>query len=131
MSYVPPFSIIKDRFTFEGKNGDVQATIGYEELLEVIKLYLRSAVVDEAWYRETYPDVADTIDAGELLSAKHHFVEDGYFEGRMPHPVEVDEKYYLEKYPDIADGIDGGLIDSAANHFRDYGYSEGRLPAAY
>jgi len=130
MSYVAPFSVIKDRFTFSGKNGNVQATIAYEELRDVLKLCVRAVEVDEEWYRETYPDVANSIDAGVFKSAKHHFVEEGYFEGRLPSPIQVDEAYYVETYPDIARGIDEGLITSPSEHFLKFGYAEGRIPAA-
>jgi len=43
-------------------------------------------VVDEAWYRETYPDVDEAIRQGREVSAKSHFIEQGYHEGRKPAP---------------------------------------------
>ena len=45
-------------------------------------------VVDEAWYRQTYPDVDEAIRQGREVSAKSHFVEQGYHEGRKPVPDE-------------------------------------------
>jgi hypothetical protein len=43
-------------------------------------------VVDEVWYRETYPDVDEAIRIGRETSAKSHFVDQGYHEGRKPVP---------------------------------------------
>lgn len=38
--------------------------------------------VDEAWYRQAYPDVDAAIQEGTFASAAAHFVSAGYFEGR-------------------------------------------------
>jgi len=40
--------------------------------------------VDEEWYLTTYPDVADGIEAGNIVSATEHFLSNGYAEGRLP-----------------------------------------------
>jgi hypothetical protein len=64
-------------------------------------------------------------------SPKHHFVENGYFEGRRPAQFEVDVEWYLTTYPDVADGIEAGKIVSATEHFLSNGYAEGRLPSEY
>ena len=50
-----------------------------EQFVAVVKSLLRGITVDEAWYRLTYPDVDQAIKAGTFRSAKHHFVEEGYF----------------------------------------------------
>ena len=103
----------------------------YKDLLEITRLFLRGVSIDEQWYLREYPDVGDAIKNGEFKSAKHHFVENGYFEGRRPHPFEVDEGWYLLTYPDVADGIEAGNITSAQEHFVSNGYAEGRLPSEY
>jgi hypothetical protein len=97
-------------------------------MTSVIKLFLRSVEVDERWYKERYPDVAAAIDAGLYRSAKHHFIDSGYFEGRLPGEVAVSEDWYLNSYPDVAEGVKDRLFNSGAEHFRLYGYEEGRLP---
>src|SRR5262245_17834765 len=58
--------------------------ITQEQLIELVKGLLRGVVVDEAWYRMNYQDVDAAIRAGAYKSAKQHFVENGYFEGRRP-----------------------------------------------
>ena len=59
---------------------------------------------------------------------EHHFVEDGYFEGRLPFPMKVDERWYMTQYPDVADSVRRGILQSAQAHFDEDGYREGRLP---
>lgn len=84
--------------------------------------------VDEAWYLQTYEDIAGAIKEGAVQSAKQHFIDDGYFEGRRPFPIKVDERWYLAQNPDVADSIGRGDIGSAQEHFDKDGYREGRLP---
>ena len=40
-------------------------------------------------YRRAYPDVAAAIDSGSFESARQHYIEHGYFEGRSPCPGEI------------------------------------------
>jgi hypothetical protein len=61
-------------------------------------------------------------------STRDHFVQNGYFEGRRPHEIEVDEEWYLAHYDDVAEGVETGEIGSASEHFHRHGYREGRLP---
>jgi hypothetical protein len=102
-----------------------------DKIIALLKHLLRGIHVDEAWYRKKYEDVDLAIKSGSYESAKHHFVEDGYFEGRQPGPVQVDEAWYLAAYPDVAESIELGDIASAQDHFDRHGYQEGRMPAAY
>jgi hypothetical protein len=100
-----------------------------EAFLSFLRTALRGIQVDEVWYRRVYPDVDSAIKDGTYKSAKHHFVENGYFEGRKPSLIVVDEKWYKAAYPDIAEGIELGDIRSAQSHFEDHGYDEGRFPS--
>jgi hypothetical protein len=103
----------------------------YDEILGILKALLLGVPVDEKWYLNKYPDVAEAVTSGKYMSAKHHFVEEGYFEGRRPGTVAVDQNWYLSQNPDVADGIAKGEIRSVVDHFMEHGYEEGRLPAAY
>jgi hypothetical protein len=103
--------------------------MSYDEFVKIIKLLLAGTEVDEQWYLRQYDDVRTAIESGEIISAKKHFVEDGYFEGRVPFPMSVDDDWYLSQYPDVAAGIRDGTIGSAGQHFADDGYREGRYPA--
>ncbi len=129
MGYVPPFSQFKRKMRMSAANGKQGAQMDYEDLVGFIKLMLRGVPVDEQWYLTQNPDVAEAISKGLYRSAKHHFVEDGYFEGRTPCEFKVDEKWYSQTYQDVAEGIKAGSLESAKQHFLSHGYIEGRLPS--
>ena len=84
--------------------------------------------VDEPWYLEHYPDIAEAINLGLVQSPRSHFVHDGYFEGRLPFPIRVDERYYLAQNPGVAEYVRKGVLESGQQHFEENGYTEGRLP---
>jgi hypothetical protein len=131
VTYLPPFALLKQKYRITAATDRDRVNLMYKDLLEITRLFLRGVAVDEAWYLREYPDVADAIKAGEFKSAKHHFIENGYFEGRRPHLFDVDEEWYLVTYPDVADGVEAGHIGSATEHFLSNGYAEGRLPSEY
>jgi hypothetical protein len=78
----------------------------------LVRKLLAAVPVDEARYRSVYQDIDQAIAAGKIKSAKHRFVANGYFEGRLPAKVVVDEVFYVSRYPDVAEGIDDGEINS-------------------
>ncbi|WP_420337795.1 hypothetical protein [Roseibium sp.] len=80
---------------------------------------------DEAYYLAKNPDVAAAISGGHLSSALEHYKQNGFREGRDPHPF-FDTFYYLETYPDVAAA---GI--NPFDHFNDNGNSEGRAPNAF
>jgi hypothetical protein len=94
----------------------------------MIRTLLQAVEVDEAWYLAQYHDVAEAIRNGLVISAREHFLSNGYFEGRMPFPITVDEGWYLEQNPGVAGHIASGELLSAQQHFNDDGYREGRQP---
>ena len=98
------------------------------KFLELLKYLLAQVEVDEEWYRSSYRDVDDAINAGEVKSAKDHYMTAGYFENRFPHAIKVDERWYVEEYPDVASAIQQGAFSSASQHFQKDGFKEGRLP---
>ena len=126
--YVPPFDIVKSKLQFSTGVEGITVATSYDALVDVIKLYLRGIQVDEEWYFKEYPDVKEAVSIGLYKSAAHHFVEHGYFEGRLPFPLLVCQEWYLSDNEDIAEGIRNGEIPSAVTHFRQHGYLEGRLP---
>lgn len=128
--YVPPFSTVKNYFAFQTVNGEVTGSITYENLIELLQRLVWNTPVDEIWYRNEYPDVAQAIKKGVVRTAKQHFVESGYFEGRFPSEPQVDEKWYLSEHKDVAEAVREGKMESATQHFVSSGYLEGRLPSA-
>jgi hypothetical protein len=131
VSSIPSFKLLKQRLSVVTVNGQLKVNNTYDEFLDIVRLLLRSVPFDEAWYLTEYPDIAEAVAAGEAKSARHHFIDSGYFEGRLPAPLEVDEAWYLSEYPDVAEGIERGEILSARQHFLEHGYEEGRSASAF
>jgi hypothetical protein len=133
MSYIPPYEVLKQKIRVVGgqAGGKGRIDMKYDDFMGLIKLMLRAVAVDETWYCAKYPDVALAIKSGAYKSAKHHFVEEGYFEDRLPYEFGVDEEWYTANYPDIAVGVKSGSLGSPKEHFLAHGYKEGRLPREY
>jgi hypothetical protein len=108
--------------------GELRVNLSYEDFVAILRQIIRGTDVDETWYVRNYEDIGQAVKTGAVGSAKQHFVHDGYFEGRMPFPIQVDEPWYLAQYPDVAESIRQGTIESAQQHFDRDGYREGRLP---
>jgi hypothetical protein len=100
----------------------------YENLIQMLRQMIIGVEVDEAWYLERYPDIAEAIREGVVKSPRVHFVNDGYFEGRLPFPIQIDERYYLAQNTGVADYVRKGMLQSGQQHFDENGYMEGRLP---
>jgi hypothetical protein len=128
MNYMVPFVSLKNDVNAVTVKGQLKVDLTYDAFLDVIRQLLQAVPVDDKWYRESYPDVAEAIAQGSYRNAKHHFITHGYLEGRQPFPVEVDEAWYLENYPDVGEGIKDGRFESAQAHFEKHGYEEGRKP---
>lgn len=126
--YVPPFELLKGFMTLSTERGQLKVSGSYEDFIRLLRTVIAGTEVDEAWYLERYPDIADAIRHGSVASPQQHFVTDGWFEGRQPFQIVVDEAFYLEKYPGIVDAIRDGLVVSAQQHFDENGYQEGRQP---
>ena len=128
MKYLPPFELIRRAAEISTIRGELRVSMSYEDFVNLLKTILMGIEVDEQWYASNYPDIGEAIRDGRIPSAKQHFVDDGYFEGRLPFAMPVNEAWYLEKYPDVADYLRRGMLESAQGHFDDDGYREGRLP---
>ena len=128
MKYIPPFDFIRRSVEISTIRGELRVNVSYEDFIRLLKKMIVGTEVDEAWYLRTYEDIAEAVREGSIKSAQHHFVEDGYFEGRLPFPIRVDDRWYTNQYPDVGDSVRRGLLPSAQAHFEEDGYREGRLP---
>jgi hypothetical protein len=126
--YIPPFEIIKTFLRLAPSRGEQRVNATYEDIQKMIRSLLSGIEVDEAWYLRTYGDVAQGISDGLIRSARQHFVDHGYFEGRLPFPITVDERWYLETNTDVAEQVRHGTFPTGQAHFESSGYREGRLP---
>ncbi len=128
MKYLPPFDLIRRMVEISTVKGTLRVGLSYEDFISLLRMMISGVEVDETWYLKENEDIAQAIGNGTVKSAKQHFVDDGYFEGRMPFAMPVDERWYLDNYPDIAESVRKGILRSAKQHFAENGYREGRLP---
>ncbi len=128
MKYLPPFVVIKNEVTTLSVRGVLRVNMSYDAFLHVIKMFAAALDVDERWYLSHYDDIEKAVRSGQLSSGRKHFIDDGYFEGRLPFPIRVDEQWYLAQNPDVAEDVRKGAIASGQAHFDEFGYREGRLP---
>jgi hypothetical protein len=128
MNYIAPFETVRNLLTVSKSPRGKTVTGSYEHFLSALRLLLAGIDVDEDWYLAQNPDIAEAIVAGTTESAKRHFVEHGYFEGRLPFRIAVDERWYLLQNPDVAENVRKEVVVSGQRHFELNGYREGRLP---
>ena len=128
MKYLPPFELLKAFLTISTVKGELMVSCTYENMVQLLRQMIIGVEVNEAWYLERYPDIAEAIEQGIVKSARLHFVNDGYFEGRMPFPIRVEERYYLAHNPGVSEYVRKGMLESGQQHFEENGYAEGRLP---
>lgn len=128
MKYLPPFDLIRRLVEISTVRGELRVNVSYDDLINILRLLIAGIVVNEEWYLEEYPDIGQAVKDGLVKSARQHFIDDGYFEGRLPFPMNVDETWYLEQNPDVAESVRTGVVSSGQQHFSEDGYREGRLP---
>ncbi|QYK40374.1 MAG: hypothetical protein KF887_13195 [Paracoccaceae bacterium] len=104
---------------------DKPVNVPYPMFVELLHAAIENDV-DEIWYTNRYPDVAQAIKQGFFTSAAHHYAMSGMMEGRMPFPIEIDEADYLARHVDVAKAIKAGKLSSATEHFYLAGFVEGR-----
>jgi len=99
-------------------------------LRDFLRPFLEEVIVDENWYLKVNDDVNKAVRSGMFASARDHYVRAGYFEDRLPRPVQVDEAWYQRTYPDVAEAIGAGKFTTGQHHFSVSGFREGRTPSA-
>jgi len=131
VKYLPPFDLIRRSVEISTVRGELRVSLSYDDFVGVLRLMISGIQVNEEWYLTEYPDIAQAIRDGKVESARQHFIDDGFFEGRRPFPMDVDERWYLEQYPDVAESVRTGVVGSGQQHFVEDGYREGRLPYGF
>lgn len=126
--YLPPFEVIRGMLNLTTARGKTRVDMPYEVAQNLIRCLLSAIEVDEEFYLSRNADVADGVQKGTIRSAQDHFVDHGYFEGRMPYRMEVDEAWYLKTHADVAETLQTGQYSSGQDHFDGPGYPEGREP---
>ena len=131
-SYLPHIELILQslRVARDRLDGRGKVAVNPQFLVHAIRQMVKSLPFDEGFYLTTYDDVAQAHGIGEIGDLHSHFIEVGFFEGRLGAEPDVDSEYYLKTYPDVGRAIAGGLIGSASEHYIYHGIVEGRAPNA-
>jgi hypothetical protein len=82
---------------------------------------------DEAWYLQTYSDVAQAVREGSCPSGFEHYLRHGKSEGRKP-SAGFDAAWYLRAYPPVAEEIGSAAPEAVERHYRERGCHRGYLP---
>jgi hypothetical protein len=128
--YLPHIDLLLQalRINRERLNSKSKVAIDARLLRALIQAIVARAPFSEEFYLETYPDIAKAHAAGTIPDPQQHYVEAGFFEGRLGAPPPVDEGFYTSLYKDVAQAVTRGDIPSATEHYLRQGATEGRLP---
>jgi hypothetical protein len=129
-AYVPPhFGRFKQMAKVYGwEQGHETLTMSRSGFLTLMQELLAFADFDEAWYLSTYKDVADAVAQKKIASARDHYLNFGYFEGRLPNAKGFDAEFYAKQYGDVVRALNGSDPALLLHHFLTHGYAEGRRP---
>lgn len=131
-AYVPPhFGRFKQMAKVYGwEQGHETLTMSRSGFLTLMQELLAFADFDEAWYLSTYKDVADAVAQKKFKSAREHYLNYGYFEGRLPTAKGFDASFYAKTYADVVRAMKGSDPTKMLEHFISHGYAEGRQSRA-
>ncbi len=129
-NYVPHIDLLLQalRIGRDRLGGRAKIAIDARLLRKLLTTLAAAMPFDETFYLSNYPDVAEAHASGAIEDLRTHFVEVGFFEGRIGSRPEVDEAYYTTTYPDVAQAILRGDVPSGTEHYMRAGIAEGRVP---
>jgi hypothetical protein len=82
------------------QTGDVD--LPYFDYIGLIRRLIEPVCVDEDYYLQAYPVIADRIARGVIRSAAHHYISHGYFEGRSPFSPDRQDVRSPWPFPDLS-----------------------------
>jgi len=131
-SYIPHIELLLQalRINRDRLNSRSKVAIDAKLLKTLLQAIAARAPFSEAFYKQTYPDVASAHAAGQIPDLHQHYVESGYFEGRFGAAPPVDEAFYTSNYKDVGQAVLSGDVASGVEHYLRSGAAEGRLPNA-
>ncbi len=130
--YVPHVDLLAQamRVSRERLNSRLKIAIDAKLLRLILQNLIALMPFSEEFYRATYTDLDAAAASRQIPDLHRHYVETGYFEGRMGAPPVVDEVFYIATYPDVATAIQRGEVASATEHYIRSGAADGRIPSA-
>jgi hypothetical protein len=132
MQYIPHIDLLLQALRINRERLDSKAKIAIDAKLlkHLLQALIASLPFSEEFYLETYPDIAEAYAAGKIPDLRRHYIELGFFEGRMGMRPQVDEAFYNGIYSDVAAAVQRGDVKSAVDHYMRSGAAEGRIPNA-
>lgn len=118
--------IDRDRLSGKGK-----VAIDARLLRRILQYAIEQLPFSAEFYQANYPDIAAAAAAGRIPDLHRHFVETGWFEGRLGAPPAVDDAYYMGLYADVAQAVADGAITTPRAHYVQSGAAEGRVPSPH
>lgn len=130
--YLPHVKLLLDsmRVNRERLNSKSKIAIEAKLLRTLLQMIILNLPFSVEFYKERYPDLAEAHTTGQIPDLHRHFIESGYFEGRLGAAPPVDETFYTELYPDVAAAVEHEELSSGAEHYMRAGAAEGRVPNA-
>lgn len=130
MRYIPRYDTFVKflRLDTKGKTPPAKVEVPFELWRLMVANLVAQAEFDEKEYLRVNPDVEQALKQGLIGSAKEHYLEHGYFEGRFGASGAFDESWYRSRYSDVSAAIEKKAFKSAEEHFRKAGAGELRAP---
>lgn len=126
-SYKFLLSAAKEQRTADGK---LQAlTLPLPVVSALLRELFAATGFDEQDYLARYPDVRELVRSKQDQTAVEHFVNSGFFEGRLANCAPVAEEWYRKRNPDVWQAIKKGQFKDAKEHYFTSGANEGRAPS--
>jgi hypothetical protein len=113
----------------QGPQGTVEIRMPKSLYDHLLRAALMSSKFDEQWYLKNNPDVASAVRSKIVASGREHYVNTGYFEGRLPCEIAVNEDFYVKKNDDVKRAMRAKQVKSAKEHWYSNGMKEGRDPS--
>ena len=88
-----------------------------------------SSFLDNEFYLNNNPDVANAVEAGTFNSGLAHFLDFGLSEGRAPSQslTFFSENSYLENNSDVQEAVNSGTFESGLDHFLSFGLNQNEV----
>ncbi len=126
--FFPPYRMLEKYVRRrQSDDGGDEVAMHPEVFVLLVRCALENCEFDEAQYQRCNPDVAEAVERNEMPSGRDHYVQTGYFEGRVG-AMPVHEAWYLSQNPDVAAAKEAGLIESGEAQWRLAGCWEWREP---
>jgi hypothetical protein len=130
LRYLPHIEVLLRTLRISHDRLDSRSKVAIDaRLLRLLLQHLAARLpFSHEFYAATYPDLRQAHASGAIADLHRHFVESGFFEGRIGFPPDVDDAFYLAENPDVAGAVANGAFASATEHYIRAGAAEGRMP---